>query len=199
MIILTETQTLVLTAACSRPDGFLTRPEALNRTAAAKVAAKLLAQSLVQEVPAKLTWPIWRMDEDGRAFSLKILRAGRTVVQGAPELKSASELKPAGKRGTKDALPASTGTTGKTGAAHTASTTQDGKPGGKREVVLGLLQRQSGATIGDLMAATGWLPHSTRAALTGLRKTGLAIERSQHPEDQTSVYRIVPADAAEAA
>jgi hypothetical protein len=38
------------------------------------------------------------------------------------------------------------------------------------------MQRTEGATLDDLITATGWLPHTTRVALTGLRKTGLAIE-----------------------
>ena len=32
-----------------------------------------------------------------------------------------------------------------------------------------------GATLAELVAATGWLPHTTRAALTGLRKRGYAV------------------------
>jgi site-specific DNA recombinase len=35
-----------------------------------------------------------------------------------------------------------------------------------------LLQRDCGATLEELIAATDWLPHTTRAALTGLRKRG---------------------------
>src|SRR5688572_7801679 len=36
----------------------------------------------------------------------------------------------------------------------------------KQAIVIGLLQRKEGATLADLVAATGWLPHTTRAALT---------------------------------
>ena len=36
----------------------------------------------------------------------------------------------------------------------------------KQQRVIELLQREGGAAIADLVAATGWLPHSTRAALT---------------------------------
>ena len=36
--------------------------------------------------------------------------------------------------------------------------------------VLALLHRTEGATLAELVEATGWLPHTTRAALTGLRK-----------------------------
>ena len=49
----------------------------------------------------------------------------------------------------------------------------------KIATVLQLLQRADGATLDDLVAATGWLPHSTRAALTGLRKRGHALTRSK--------------------
>ena len=41
--------------------------------------------------------------------------------------------------------------------------------------VLELLQRDCGATLEELIAATDWLPHTTRAALTGLRKRGYAV------------------------
>lgn len=44
--------------------------------------------------------------------------------------------------------------------------------GAKREVVITLLRREQGATMAELMAATGWQPHSTRAVITGLRKDG---------------------------
>ena len=36
--------------------------------------------------------------------------------------------------------------------------------------VIDLLQRSDGATVPNLTEATGWLPHTTWAALTGLRK-----------------------------
>ena len=46
---------------------------------------------------------------------------------------------------------------------------------------IALLERDHGATIAELIAATGWLAHTTRAALTGLRKRGYAvsIDRSE--------------------
>ena len=52
--------------------------------------------------------------------------------------------------------------------------------GTKLAEVVELLQRDRGATINELIDATGWLPHTTRAALTALRKRGfaLAIDRT---------------------
>lgn len=57
-------------------------------------------------------------------------------------------------------------------------------------MVISMLSKKGGATIDALIEATGWLPHTTRAALTGLRKRGFEIERSQD-DDAPSVYRIV--------
>nr|MBA4769903.1 DUF3489 domain-containing protein [Sphingobium sp.] len=40
-----------------------------------------------------------------------------------------------------------------------------------------MLEREGGATLDELTSATSWLPHTTRAALTGLRKKGHDIDR----------------------
>ena len=52
----------------------------------------------------------------------------------------------------------------------------------KAALVLELLQRDGGATLSELVNATGWLPHTTRAALTSLRKKGNAIDRSKRDD-----------------
>ena len=65
----------------------------------------------------------------------------------------------------------------------------------KLAAVVGMLRRNKGATIGDLTAATGWLPHTTRAAITGLRKRGYSVVR-ERIADGGSAYRISDAPAA---
>ena len=58
--------------------------------------------------------------------------------------------------------------------------------------VQAMLQRPSGASLAAICKSTGWQPHSARAALSGLRKSGCAIERT--PGDgkgRTSIYRII--------
>ncbi|MGV6805898.1 MAG: DUF3489 domain-containing protein [Ruegeria sp.] len=47
----------------------------------------------------------------------------------------------------------------------------------KIDKVQALLRRPSGASLEALCKATGWQPHSVRAALSGLRKKGATIER----------------------
>ena len=59
----------------------------------------------------------------------------------------------------------------------------------KTSAVVGLLARDGGATLPELIAATGWLPHTTRAALTGLRKKGHAIDRTKRGD--VTCYRIL--------
>lgn len=45
------------------------------------------------------------------------------------------------------------------------------------ERLIGLLGNQSGRDISALCAKLGWQPHSVRAALSRLRKTGVEIEK----------------------
>ncbi|HJP67695.1 MAG TPA: DUF3489 domain-containing protein [Sphingomicrobium sp.] len=45
----------------------------------------------------------------------------------------------------------------------------------KQQQLASLLLRDEGATLDQMITATGWLPHTTRAALTGLKKKGYAI------------------------
>ena len=63
--------------------------------------------------------------------------------------------------------------------------------GTKSAAVIALLSRADGATLDEMIDATGWLPHTTRAALTGLRKKGHAILRGKRGE--VTCYRITVA------
>jgi hypothetical protein len=62
--------------------------------------------------------------------------------------------------------------------------------GTKLAEVVELLERDRGATIAELIDATGWLPHTTRAALTGLRKRGFALTIDRSDKERGSIYRI---------
>lgn len=61
----------------------------------------------------------------------------------------------------------------------------------KREQLTKLLERDSGATLDEMVALTGWLPHTTRAALTGLRKKGHVI--TSNKVDGVRTYRAAVA------
>ena len=62
----------------------------------------------------------------------------------------------------------------------------------KAELVLGMLQRSEGTTIEQMVAVSGWLPHTTRAALTGLKKKGHVVT-SEKLEGEGRVYRVTVA------
>lgn len=65
----------------------------------------------------------------------------------------------------------------------------------KVQIVLDLLQRPDGSSLDDLVAATGWQPHTTRAVLTGFKKKGRQLTSSK-PDGGSRIYRIVAAEPA---
>lgn len=64
----------------------------------------------------------------------------------------------------------------------------------KIEMVLSMLRRVEGATLAQMVEATGWLPHTARAALTGLRKNGHVI--TSEKLDGVRTYRVAAASNA---
>ena len=72
------------------------------------------------------------------------------------------------------------------------------RQGSKLAEVLAPLGREAGASIEELTVATDWLPHTARAALTGLRKRGYTLLRKGKAEGG-SVYRIIGAAQSRAA
>jgi hypothetical protein len=59
----------------------------------------------------------------------------------------------------------------------------------KRALLIGMLERPEGASVAELGQRLGWLPHTVRAAMTGLRHAGREVTRSKDAEGQ-SVYRL---------
>lgn len=64
-------------------------------------------------------------------------------------------------------------------------------PFSKIAQVTSMLRRSEGATLAEMVATTGWLPHTTRAALTGLRKKGYKLDK--HGREGVTVYSIAKA------
>lgn len=46
----------------------------------------------------------------------------------------------------------------------------------KQQQIIDLLSREGGATLDDMSTKVGWLPHSTRAFMTGLRKRDMCLK-----------------------
>jgi hypothetical protein len=180
-IKLTDAQLVMLSAAAQRDDHCLTAPDKLKGAILAKVGEKLVKLGLVRKVRAKAGMPVWRRDDAGN-FALKLTAAGLRAIAVDEELdesapREAPQCKP---HGTQD-------------WGHDAIGDQAKAPtpraGSKLSQVIDLLKRPNGATILHLTQATGWLPHTTRAALTGLRKRGYAVAR-ERVEGGDSIYRI---------
>ena len=174
----TDTQLIVLSKAAEREDGAARIPDRLNRAAAAKVGASLIARKLMREMRAKAGMPVWRADGEGRRLSLIITRAGRAAIGVDDKV---------GER-----RPAETSNVGRGSAPTADNPFIAGSPraGSKQALVVAMLTKDKGATLDALVEATGWLPHTTRAAITGLRKRGFAVERTRD-ERLGSLYRIV--------
>jgi len=73
-------------------------------------------------------------------------------------------------------------------AAPTSETTKPVK--GKLGAMLAMLQRPEGATVEDMMEATGWQSHSVRGAMSGAikKKMGHTIASEKTPNGR--FYRI---------
>jgi hypothetical protein len=132
-------------------------------------------------IEAKPGAPIWRRDNAGQGYALKLTAAGLKAIavdEGSPEaIEPGEAAQPQAKNG---AIPDEGNLRARAAAP---------RHGSKLALVIELLRRADGATIADLTQATGWLPHTTRAALTGLRKRRYAVIRDRLAAGN-SVYRI---------
>ena len=65
------------------------------------------------------------------------------------------------------------------------------RDGSKKAEILALLRQPKGATLAEIMKATGWLAHSVRGFISGTlgKKMGLTVE-SVKREDGERVYSI---------
>jgi hypothetical protein len=72
MAKLTDTQLIMLSNASARDDGIAVDLPKMNKAAALKVGASLVARKLMRELRSKPGMPVWREDDDGRSVSLMI-------------------------------------------------------------------------------------------------------------------------------
>ena len=172
----------------------------------------MVARKLMREIRQKGDLPIWREDEAGRNVSLVLTRAGRDAVsiaeaagddvaasgsklgskncsvskmQSRVELASRTDLGSSGAMEAAKNAPASLAMIVNQDSAANAQP----RAGSKQALLVEMISKPEGATIEALINATGWLPHTTRAALTGLRKRGFAIQRITQ-QGAPSLYMI---------
>ena len=196
---LTDTHLVILSAAAQRDDGYLTRPKRMPSATFMRATKQLLARSLLEEVAPGENGARPTVGE-AEPHALRITAAGFGAMGIDRKLERAdaqAEARPgrsrkrgANTRNQEHSLSAST--PAPLAPVEAAGTSEPGpcRRGSKRDLILSLLSRKEGASIAELMAATGWLPHTTRAALTGLRRGGWSIERTKQVDGAT-VYRAV--------
>jgi len=158
---LSDLHYILLATAANRAGGNLFPPSATikqERANIMKAIATLIRRSLAEEVTTKSAKNVWR-EADGRRFLAVITDAGRAALgvtddveqPDTPEV-SANDNPP-----TAELAPLAV------------------RPDTKQAQLVELLQCEGGASIAQLAPLLSWLPHTTRAALTGLRKKGYTI------------------------
>ena len=208
---LSDKQRELLSAAAEREDRLL--PSQLKSGAAQKVAAKLVAAGLVKEVKAKTGAPIWRRDEaTEQAYALKLTAAGANAVEAHVKIESemvgatVSAPSPDDRPARRASRARSDAPMPVENAAQESRADQDlvgasepswrpPRAGSKLDRILGILSTDKGATLDELTRATGWLPHTARAALTGLRKRGYDVHLVRGGRETAAVYRMTTLNA----
>jgi hypothetical protein len=168
------------------------------------VAAKLVAASLATEVKAKAGAPVWRRDaETEQAYALKLTAAGAKAVavdgkHQSQTVGSAGNAPPPGDRPahrmprgrssapTQDAAEDSRADL----AGANESSQRPPRVGSKLDWLLGMVSTDEGATLDELVGATGWRPHTARAALSGLRKRGYDVRLMRGDGETAAAYRV---------
>lgn len=181
MSALSDTQLILLSAASQRADQLLLPLPRLRGGAVTRVADSLLSSGLVEEIAVGFDQPSWREDLDQVRIGLKITQAGLQAI---------------GLGNTEQVDPESSSLNSEPENVHIETPLDEPsipvvRTGSKKALVLALLRSHEGAALDDLTAATGWLDHTTRAALSGLRHSGVTIERTK-ASDGRSVYRALP-------
>ena len=172
---LTDTQTIILKRAATRPDNLaMPLPEGLHGAAAQKSVAAMITRGWLEEVEANLRkgQPLWRETGDGHGTTLIATEAGLAAIGIEPvvvttmtnleqaKLEQAPETKDTPETSTDPAAP-------KPIAIRT---------GTKQAQIIAMLQRPEGAAIAEIVEATSWQPHSARGMISGALKKKLGLE-----------------------
>jgi len=184
---LTDTQTIILSRAATRPGNLaMPLPEGLHGAAAKKAVTAMITRGWLEEVDADLRKgePLWRETGDGFGTTLIVTEAGLEAIGIEPVAASAV----ASARKAKPQPDAET--------APTTEATDTLKPvairaGTKQAQIIALLQRPEGASIAEIVEATSWQAHTARGMISGAlkKKLGLVIT-SVKEDDRGAVYRI---------
>lgn len=184
---LSDTQFLILSAACRREDlSILPLPANLKGGAAQKVVASLLAKGLIAEAHAGVDQQVWCDSEDGQRFTLVATDAAIETLGIVPDPAETGVAEAPSEE------PASEARSGP--AAEPGPTGRKTRAGTKQADLVAMLRQPEGASLDEIVAATGWQAHTVRGAIAGAlkKKLGLTVT-SEKVEGRGRVYRICAA------
>jgi len=211
MTKLSDTQLVILSTACGRDDRLVFPITAsIKGGALNKVLQSLLAKGYVEETAAEAGATVWR-DEDEGPVTLRATHAAAVALGVEPEAPAPHEAAQAAEEpvGPGEATPTTAATEATSGpenaegandpaesllAPTEPATGEEGakvRAGTKQALLIEMLRRDEGATIDEVMAATGWQAHTVRGAMAGALKKKLGLEINSEKEDgRGRVYRI---------
>lgn len=189
MTQLSDTQAVILSAACAREGGFLLPiTAALKGGAVNMVLTSLIKKELAEEIPAEPGTPVWREDEDGNPLTLRATPTAYEALgmQADTGADTAPEEEPAANMADQsETAPA------EADAATEGQVVRKAREGSKQEALVAMLKRPEGASIAEIAAAFGWQAHTVRGAIAGTLKKKLGLEvTSEKVEVRGRVYRI---------
>ena len=187
---LTDTQSIILSRAATRPDNLaMPLPEGLAGAAAKMAVAKMIERGWLEEVDAnpRRGDPLWRETDDGHGTTLIATETGLAAIGIEPVVATTmSNLRRA-----KLELALA--------AKEPAETSPDAdmpqpvaiRTGTKQAQIIALLQRPEGASIGEIVEATGWAAHSARGMISGGLKKKLRFDVATTSDEQRGrIYHI---------
>lgn len=187
---LTDTQTIILSRAATRPDNLaMPLPEGLAGAAAKMAVGKMIERGWLEEVDANLRRgePLWRETGDGHGTTLIATEAGLAAIGIEPVVANTmTNLRKA-----KLELVSAQKDAPETPADLVTPKPIAIRPGTKQAAIIALLQRPEGASITEIVEATGWAAHSARGMISGGLKKKLGFEIATSSDEQRGrIYHI---------
>ena len=179
---LSDTQLVLLTEAAQHPERALAIPERLRGGALARVVGPLMAKGLVEAVPHRGEMPLYKVEADGSRLALVIINAGLLALGIEPEPVAEDKA---------DAASTKMQASVVDGETDDAPRSRWPRTGTKQQLLIAMLKRPEGATVPEVVAATGWQPHTVRGAIAGALKKKLGLKiTSEKVEERGRVYRV---------
>lgn len=166
---LSDTQTIILAAACARDDRLVFPVTArIKGGAVGNVCNSLLRRALIEEITATDLNTVWRHDEELGPLTLRATDHAFQVL-GITDETDAIDIESADPAVQRSPAPAVT----------------------KQDIMIGLLSRPEGASIAEIAERSGWMGHSIRGLMSGTLRKKLGLTISSTKDDiRGRIYKI---------